>query len=82
MPAGSLSADQVLPLIEEAIQATPGKIAHETVLEGLDGWDSMGMVLFMGLVHERTGVELSVYELRGCATARALADLVSGRTRK
>jgi acyl carrier protein len=79
-----MSADRVLSLadlvalLEEATQALPGAIAADTELAGVDGWDSMGMVVFMGLVKERTGIELRVHELGACADARAVLDLVGG----
>lgn len=68
-------ADVVL-LLEEATQALPGTLAADSELAGVDGWDSMGMVVFMGLVKERVGVELRVHELGACADARAILELV------
>ena len=71
---------EVVQWLEEAIQALPGTLTPQTQLEGFEGWDSMGMVLFMGLVHERSGHELSVYEVRACQTPAALAALVRRRS--
>jgi acyl carrier protein len=77
-----MTATDVVALLEEAIQAEPGKLQPASTLEGLDGWDSMGMVLFMGLVQERAGIELSVYDVRGCATPAAIARLIEERRKK
>lgn len=66
----------ILPLLEEATQAAPDSIAPQQALPDLDGWDSMGMVMFIGLVKMRRGVELSVHQLRECAVVLDLQRLV------
>jgi acyl carrier protein len=74
-------SDQTVALLEEATLSTPGQVQEGTSLAGLDGWDSMGMVVFMGLVKEQLGVELVVHDLRGCETpveVRALVKKVAG----
>ena len=62
-----IELETVAKLIEEATQSLPGAVGADTQLGALDGWDSMGMVVFMGLVREQSGVELTVHELRACA---------------
>ncbi|HKE01138.1 MAG TPA: acyl carrier protein [Planctomycetota bacterium] len=74
-----MQAADVVSLLEEATQSVAGRVTEESHLEALDGWDSMGMVMFVGLVQDRTGVELTVYELRGCDTPRALSKLIASR---
>ncbi len=78
--ADALTPDEVVPLLEEATQSVPGKLSGVDALTGISGWDSMGMVMFMGLVRDRTGTELTVQELRTCETVAALSDMVAART--
>jgi acyl carrier protein len=67
------TVDLVVELLEEATQAVAGTIAPDCELPTLDGWDSMGMVMFMGLLNERTQVEMTVHELRAAASPVDLA---------
>jgi acyl carrier protein len=69
----------VASLLEEAVQARPGQVEAGTLLEGLGGWDSMGMVNFIWLVEQRTGVKLRVRDLRNCPTPGSLARLIQDR---
>jgi acyl carrier protein len=79
---GSATVQQVAELLEEATQAIAGTIAPECDLRTLDGWDSMGMVMFMGLLNERMHVELTVHELRASATPlELLRKIEEKRTR-
>jgi acyl carrier protein len=72
--------ERTLRLLEEATQAPEGSLGPERVLRDLDGWDSMGMVMFIGLVKERFGFELSVHDLRRCDTVGDLhARVDAGR---
>lgn len=80
MPS-KISDDEVLVFLEEATQALPGSVQAPTRLLDLSGWDSMGMVMFMGLVRDKCGVELSVYDLRECANAADLARAIERRAR-
>ena len=68
--------NSILPLLEEATQAAPESIALQQALPDLEGWDSMGMVMFIGLVKMRRGVELTVHQLRDCAAVEDLQRLV------
>jgi acyl carrier protein len=77
----TLSIDDVIAFLEEATQSLPGTLRGPTRLLDLSGWDSMGMVMFMGLVRDKCGVELSVYDLRECATVAELAGAVERRAR-
>ena len=70
------SPDDVSAMIEEAIQAVPGSVEVTTQLGNLDGWDSMGLVIFIELVQDRTGAELAVHDLRACATPDEVGALI------
>ena len=67
----------VTELLEEATMSDPGTIAPDASLPDVEGWDSMGMVMFISLVTERYGVELSAHDIRECTTAEAMASRVS-----
>lgn len=58
---------RVRAMLEEATQADPGTLGPNQVLKELEGWDSLGVVMFIGLVLEHLGVEISVHEIRECA---------------
>jgi len=69
----------VVLLLEEATLSDPGVIGAGDVLADVVGWDSMGMVMFITLVTERYGVELSVHDLRDCPTGADLARRIAER---
>lgn len=68
-----VASQSIVELLEEATLSDPGAINAEESLHEVEGWDSMGMVMFISLVGERYGVELTVHDLRECSTAEALA---------
>ncbi len=72
-------ASQVRALLEESTQAAAGSLESGQVLKELDGWDSLGVVMFIGLVLEQLAVELSVHEIRECARVADLEALVAAR---
>jgi len=81
MPPPHLELSDLTALIEEAVQALPGRVAPDTDLGTLDGWDSMGLVIFIELVQSRTGVELAVHDLRACSRPPEVAALIDGAPR-
>ena len=68
--------DRTRALLEEAIQAPDGSLTRELVLREVEGWDSMGAVLFIGLVKEHLSVELTVHDLRESTRVGDLLDRV------
>lgn len=62
-----LQLSELTQMIEEATQALPGSVSAETDLGSLDGWDSMGLVIFIDLAQSKAGVEVAVHDLRACA---------------
>ena len=77
-------APKVRALLEESTQAAADSLASKQVLKELEGWDSLGVVMFIGLVLEHLSVELSVHEIRECVLVADLETLVAARvgTRK
>lgn len=76
MPDGDLGT-RVRALLEEATQADPGSLRPATVLKEHEGWDSLGAVMFIGLVEEHLHVSLSVADLRASATVADLEAAVA-----
>ncbi len=70
-----LAREEMEALLEEAVQALPGAAAGVALAE-LEGWDSMGMVLFVELVLQRTGATLAVHDVRACESVDDLVALV------
>jgi acyl carrier protein len=71
-----LTQAELQAMIEEATQALPGTVSAATELGTLDGWDSMGLVIFIELVQSKAGVEISVHDLRACARPTDVLELV------
>ena len=71
-----MELEQLHALLEETTQSLPGTLTAETDLTLLDGWDSMGIVLFIDTVTARVGVELAVHELRGCTYSPDVLELI------
>jgi len=69
----------VLALLEEATLAEVGTIAAEAPLLGMEGWDSMGMVMFIALVQENFCFELSITDLRDCVCGTELLTVIAER---
>ena len=63
-------------IIEETTQSLPGSVTAETDLAALDGWDSMGVVLFIDEIQSRAGVEVAVHDLRACSRSTDLLNLI------
>jgi acyl carrier protein len=59
--------------------ADPETFAPTTELLDMEGWDSMGMVMFISLVEESHGLKLSIADLRDCTTAQGLCDEIEAR---
>ena len=66
---------EVVAMLEESIQALPGSAAS-TPLGDLDGWDSMGMVIFVELVAKKTSAKIAVHEVRACTSVDELVLLI------
>lgn len=65
--------------LEDATQNLPGTINIDAPLAAVEGWDSMGVVALITLLHERHEVELHIEDLQACATVRDLFELLRAR---
>jgi acyl carrier protein len=78
----SMIASRVIELIEESTQSVPGTLQEETELTDTGVWDSMSMVMFIGLVLEETGVELKAEDMQSCATPGQLRMAIARRAQR
>ncbi len=64
--------------LAEALDAEPAELAGSTVLDTLDGWDSLGHLATIAMVDELFGKTISAMNLRQCRTVAELMDLACG----
>jgi acyl carrier protein len=67
---------QLLSFVEEALSLAPGSIQENTVLEGLDGWDSIGIISVMAVIEDHCGISPDPVELAKCKSAGDLVRLI------
>ena len=60
-----------------AIVSEPG-VSPETVLDTLDGWDSLGQVTFIAFARRQFGQVLNVEKMRSAKTVSDLYNMVVG----
>ena len=68
--------EQLNAMIEEATQALPDTVTSATDLGSLDGWDSMGLVIFIDLVQTQVGIEIAVHDLRACSHSHEVLAMI------
>jgi len=66
---------QFIGFVEEALSITPGTVQENDRLEGLEGWDSIGVISVMAVIEDRYGVALDPEKLLNCQTVSDLARL-------
>ena len=71
--------ESIVELLEEATLNEAASLSLTDDLVGIGGWDSMGMVLFIGLAQEHYRVTLSVADIRESLTIGSLSALVLSR---
>ena len=60
-----------------AILSEPG-VSPETMLDTLDGWDSLGQVTFIAFARRQFGQVLNVEKMKSAKTVSDLYNMVSG----
>jgi acyl carrier protein len=74
-----MTRPEAITLIEGALNEAPGTISEDTQLDGLGGWDSVGMLSTIAVFDERFSVVLAPEQLAACKTAADLLDLVKDK---
>lgn len=75
MPPAYSTHERFLRDLEKLFVAPPGSLHGDLPLNGLKGWDSLGILEFMVLASEY-GRELQPTDLARCSTVADLASLV------
>lgn len=73
------TTNTVIELLEEATLTEAGSLLPTTDLLEVTSWDSMGIVIFIGLVQENYDITLSVADIRASPTIEGLLDLICKR---
>jgi hypothetical protein len=69
--------DRICRILEEAAAAEPGSVHPSTALGEIDGWDSMGVVFFLGeAALHWPQVRIASDDVAACRTVADLARLV------
>jgi acyl carrier protein len=64
-----------LERVDELLEMSAGTLTGEEKLEDLEGWNSLAMVGFIGLVDEHCGVTLSPRQFLTCNTVNDLLQI-------
>jgi len=59
---------ELLALMEEAMELDPGSINESDLLEELEFWDSIAIVVFMGMADANLGIQISADAIIECKT--------------
>ena len=71
-----MSKSELLKSIDELLYLPEGTLTGGENLDDLEGWDSMALVMFMGLADSKAGIKLAPRQLGACVTVNDLAALV------
>jgi acyl carrier protein len=74
-----MTRQEAFALVEGALNEAPGTISDQTRLDGLDTWDSVGMLSVMAAFDERFSVVAAPEQLAKCKTGADLLDLVKDK---
>lgn len=65
--------------VEEILDSDPGTVLPESVLQDLEGWDSVAALSLIAMIDERWGVALEGSEILACHSVGDLFALVQQR---
>jgi len=71
-----MKKSEFLLLLEEILEADPHTLTGAESLDGLEGWDSLGVVGFIALVDESFELTLSARKVNACKTVDELVSLI------
>lgn len=74
-----MTREDFLLLMDELLELDPGTLKGLEPLDGLESWDSLSIVSFMGLAKARCGTTLSAKGIASCRTVDDLFALVSAQ---
>lgn len=74
-----MDRQETIALLEHSLQVRAGTVPPDGVLAEINGWDSMGIVAFVGEAFDRLDVELAVDDIQACTTVGDLVALVAAK---
>jgi acyl carrier protein len=74
-----MTREDFLLLMDELLELNPGTLQGPEPLDGLESWDSLSIVSFMGLAKTRYGTTLPAKGIAACRSVNDLFALVSSR---
>ena len=72
---------EFLLLLDEMLEAQPGKLKGSERLQDVEGWDSVAVLGFIALVDEHFDYTLAPRRLSECKTVDDLVALLDGRVK-
>ncbi|MHC4261593.1 MAG: acyl carrier protein [Planctomycetota bacterium] len=72
-----MDLDKFVRALEGVLQIDANTLSPESQLEGLESWDSMGVLEFQALADEDLGVQVEPTAIEACKTVTDLWNLVS-----
>ncbi|HPH11813.1 MAG TPA: acyl carrier protein [Thermotogota bacterium] len=67
---------EIVNIIEEALELQKDTITLDTLLEGLEQWDSLGMISVKDEIETRMGSSIPMTELKACKTIRDIENII------
>ena len=65
--------------LDELLELEPGTVKGSEILDSLEGWNSLAVVSFMGLMDERFGLSVQPLQIAKCTTVADLMALLGDR---
>lgn len=69
-------------MIEDVIEASPGRVSGDTKLNELDNWDSLSILQFIVNVDKHFGITLAAAQLSPCQVVNDLIGLLNGKVQE
>jgi acyl carrier protein len=70
-----MNRSQFLRQLDELLELEPGTLKGDEVLAELDGWGSLALLGYMGIVNENFGLIVSPAQISSCSTVDDLLAL-------
>lgn len=68
--------DQIIEIVENALQLSAGTVNADSKMEDFAEWDSLAQVIIIGEIAERLGVDIPLDEAADLTSVKALAGKV------
>lgn len=73
----NMTNDQIIGLIEEALEVEPGSLHVDTSISSVEEWSSIGWLTIVSALDERLGLHLAAKTIRGFQTAGDVIEYVA-----